>query len=164
MAEVRPLVGKFRARLIRKKSCQFFRRSEQRFGEEFDRKTTAIKCKSLNLVVIACLAVTAPSALADSWNGGRRNWGRLGELERTWRAFVVTNGEVATALAVPDGTSRSGSVSRFMVASILNTRADIIPTPDSTRTETNTSAVDTRRKVIPAISDGAALWATARLL
>ena len=90
--------------------------------------------------------------------------GAARELERTWRAFVVTNGEVATALAVPDGTSRSGSVSRFIVASILDTRADIIPTSDSTRTETNTSAVDTRRKVIPAISDGAALWATARLL
>jgi len=40
-----------------------------------------MKYKSLILVVIACLAVTAPAALAGGWHGGRGNWGGSGN----WR-------------------------------------------------------------------------------
>jgi hypothetical protein len=86
------------------------------------------------------------------------------------------DGEVVTALAVPDGISLLGSVSRFTVASTRGTSADIIPTPDTMAVTrmgvthmvdimaASTSTADTRTKVIPATFIAAAPWATAMLL
>jgi hypothetical protein len=66
--------------------------------------------------------------------------------------FAATGGEAAIAFMAPDGTSPSGSVSRFMVVSTpaiirtVDTTAGIIPT--AVTTEAITSTTDTRAEVI----------------